>query len=193
MKLFLLLAVGGLALPAATISFQSLSGNYASGTSFSEGGLTVTVTTQNAADFMATTSGSSTKGLASVSPFVPLRFTFAAPVSTLVMRAGDSGGDDDGDLIVEAYLSNGTLLGTASTFYGTQANTAAWGQVTISTSGADYFILRTNAVTNANSVLWYIEDISSGGGAVPEPGTTAAMVIGLGLTAGYQRWRTRRS
>ncbi len=108
-------------------------------------------------------------------PFLPLRFSFSSPIDSITFAFDDAGGDDDSPVIIQAYDSSNTLLGTLTTDYPIGYDL---GKTLSGTFGdANYFIL-SSGTTNPNSLLWTVTDYTLSS-SVPEP--TSLLLIGTGL------------
>lgn len=191
------------------ISFdmESLSiGGHASGLSLTNGGLTLSITTEgNPNGFIVVTNsnvgllgnrsviGSNTNPTA-VGQFTPMRFSFSSLVDSVTFLVGDSGGDNDSPLVIQAYSPTDILLGTITDSY--PLNYAGGRTETANFAGASYYILSSGSdIRNPNSLFWEVSAVtlrtdSNGGNrlSVPEPATLGL----LGITFGAAAWSRRR-
>ncbi len=94
--------------------------------------------------------------------FDSLRFTFSIPVTSITFAFGDAGGDDDSNVVIQAFDSNNVLLGTLSTDY--PANFSSGKTLSGNfTTGAKDFTLRsgTLATFNPNSIFWEVSSYTT--------------------------------
>lgn len=120
--------------------------------------------------------------------FVPLRFSFSAPVDFVRFLFGDGGGDNDSPVFVDAYTSGGTHLGTLTgsypaSFGGGSSLTGTY------VTPASYFVVSSTPGSNDHSLYWEVAD-SRIAGVVPEPSTI--LLLGSGLLVVGAAVRRRR-
>lgn len=121
--------------------------------------------------------------------FAPVKFAFNQTIDSITFNFGDTGGDDDSDVLIQAYSAADVLLGSFTTDYVTGFGAGKSG--TLNFAGATYFIASSgSADRNFNSIFWDISSVTAGGtGGVPEPAAWAMMLAGFGLVGGAMRRR----
>ncbi len=121
--------------------------------------------------------------------FSPVKFAFNQTIDSITFNFGDTGGDDDSPVLIQAYNAADVLLGSFSTTY--EKDFAAGKSGTLNFAGATYFIASSgSAIGNDHSIFWDIGSVTVGGaGGVPEPAAWAMMLAGFGLVGGAMRRR----
>jgi hypothetical protein len=197
MKLFLIAIVCVMGAYADTFDFESTTpGYYTPSLAVTNGGVTLTVTTEGFPNGYVDADNSGVPLLGSVSvigsqvdplssdEFAPLRFSFSAPVSAITFAFGDAGGDDDSPVVISAYNSADTLLGTLNGMY--PAGDASGATLSGTFADADYFVLTSGPHTpdsNSDSIYWEVPDVTFDTSSTPEPGTfllLGAALLGVG-------------
>jgi len=121
--------------------------------------------------------------------FIPMRFSFLNPVSTITFAFGDGGGEDDSPARIHAFDVFDNLLGVFDTPYPAGKNDGATRTLTFGGAGASYFLLSSGsaAPSNPNSIAW--EVAASTPSSVPEPASVALVGTGLILLGVVYRRR----
>jgi hypothetical protein len=101
----------------------------------------------------------------------PARFTFSLPINRVDFGFYDNGGDDDGDVLVNAYSSSDMLLAGFVFPYGTAFGGTS-GLLSVPT-GTRYFTLSTTGVGNSNSMEYSLRSVE----VVPEPSSLLLLII----------------
>ena len=150
-----------------------------------EGGVTLTVTTQSdpsgrivATDPSVALLGSrSIVGLNSGGGFASLRYSFNVIINSITFAFGDAGGEDDTPVIISAFDAANSLLGSMSATY--PQGFGAGKSLTLDFQGARSFTIASGTIgNNPNSVFSEITSYETAG-AVPEPATWMMMLLGL--------------
>lgn len=167
----LLLATAG-NISAADFNFDTTPSGFYSVLTVTNGTQTLTVTSESGGFAVVQNSGVPLLGSMSVtgslvSPlqqnkFDSLRFTFSIPVTSITFAFGDAGGDDDSNVVIQAFDSNQVSLGTLSTDYPTNFNSGKTLSGNFPT-GAKHFTLRsgTLATFNPNSIFWEVSSYAT--------------------------------
>lgn len=196
-----------LSMPAFAQSFDfetTAPGFYAPSLVVSNGGQTLTITTEGVngfvnvdAQFVPVPLGNRSVIGSLVNPlsfgqFAPLRFSFAMPVEFITFAFGDAGGDNDSPVVIKAYNAGGTLLDTVNETFPQNLNGAKTASMSLPT-GASYFTLESfGGASNDYSLFWEVtESRPFRGTDVPEPSSLAMLGAGL-LTAGMVSRRLRK-
>jgi hypothetical protein len=202
MKLFLIAIVCAIGAYAETFDFQSTApGYYPSTLAVTNGGVTLTVTPEGFPNGFIEVTNSGVPLLGTLSPigsqvnpvagnqFAPLRFSFSQPVTAITFAFGDAGGDDDSPVVISAYDSSNTLLGTLNGTY--PAGDAVGATLSGTFADADYFVLTSGPHTpgsNSDSIYWEVPDVTFAS-STPEPGTF--LLLGAALLGVVVPFRSR--
>jgi MYXO-CTERM domain-containing protein len=118
--------------------------------------------------------------------FNPLRFTFDTPLSSVTLSFGDGGGDNDSPVVVSAYDSSNTFLGSGTETY--PADYAVGKQLSLNFNDMKYLILDSfGGAGNDHSLFWNVVSSTP----VPEPSTFTLAGFGAAALAGARRRRYR--
>jgi hypothetical protein len=170
LRAILLLATAG-NISAGEFNFETTPSGFYSALTVTNGTQTLLVTPESGGYAVVQNSGVPLLGSKSVTgslvnplqqnQFDPLRLTFSIPVTSITFAFGDAGGDDDSNVVIQAFDSNQVSLGTLTTAYPTNFNSG----MTLSgnfPTGAKYFTLTSGTLTtfNRNSVFWEVSSYS---------------------------------
>ena len=128
--------------------------------------------------------------------FIPMRFSFLSPVSTITFAFGDGGGEDDSPARIEAFDAFNNALGVFDTPYPAGKSDGATRALSFGGLGASYFILSSGSGVvppfNANSIAWEVLASTPASTAAPEPASVALVASGL-ICLGGVTYRRRKS
>ena len=157
---------------AADFNFDTTPSGFYSALTVTDGTETLMVTPESGGFVVVQNSGVPLLGSMSVigslvnplqqDRFDSLRFTFSIPVKSITFAFGDAGGDDDSNVVIQAFDSNNVLLGTLSTDYPANFNSGKTLSGIFAT-GAKHFTLRsgTLATFNPNSIFWEVSSYTT--------------------------------
>lgn len=123
--------------------------------------------------------------------FMPLKFAFANPVSSITFAFGVNGGDSDTPARFTAFNASNALLGVFDAPYGIGVSSGATNSVIFGGAGASYFVLSSPAgVNNDDSIFWEVTASQEVVMVTPEPTSLVLTVTGLAALFGVaRRWR----
>jgi hypothetical protein len=193
-----------IAVPASAESFTFEDvpiGSYPASLAVTDGSLTLTITPEGNpngylvinSEFLGVPLLGSRSLIGSNAPtlqegFTPVRFSFSIPVGAITFAFGDSGGDADSPVTIQAFNNANVPLGSLNETYPASFDDGK----TLSGNfpGASYFILSSGSTQgNSHSLFWEVTSVSP----VPEPTTLSLLSIGvLGLAADRRREKRGR-
>lgn len=179
---------------AAVFDFESDAiGSYASGVHFENQGVGLTVVSAGGWVQIAHTGIAGNLGQHSVFanntstgaflPFQPIVFVFDHDITQAELRAGDFGGDDDGNILVNLFDESNNYLGTLSQYYGYNRDGLSFDIQTPFRK----VVVDTDGTSTPHSVAAEFTSVTAA--PVPEPVTLGLMSLGvLGLMRRRRRF-----